>query len=235
MPRSESARRRRAIGSSCAISAVGFRTGSPASSRWWPGSILETAPGRIVGVAGESGSGKTTAVLTAIGYEPAAAVRLGGEAQPGRCADLPPRRGGAAPPLGQPDQLRRAGRRRRAQPRLSHRHAVARSAGGQPGTVAGAGAGPRPAISSRPCGCPTRRQMLRRYPHQCSGGQLQRIAIAMAIACDPEVIVCDEPTTGLDVTTQTEVVADADGIDPVATDVGHLHQSRSRPARRGGR
>ena len=46
-----------------------------------------------------------------------------------------------------------------------------------------------------------------RYPHQVSGGQLQRAMTAMAMSCRPDLIIFDEPTTALDVTTQVEVLA----------------------------
>jgi len=166
---------------------------------------LTLAKGEILGLIGESGAGKSTIGLAALGYARQGCRISGGEVIVDG-TDI----------VSQPARVKRQWRGRRVA-------YVAQSAA--------AAFNPALTIEKQVCEGPIRHGLMskeesrqwaitlfrsldlpdpenigKRYPHQLSGGQLQRAMAAMAMSCKPDLLVMDEPTTALDVTTQIEVL-----------------------------
>ncbi len=168
------------------------------------GCSLSVGEGEVVALVGESGCGKSMLALACLGLVPApgivrGSVRLAGREVVGRTdRELAALRGGGAAMIFQNPaaalnpfftvgaQLEEVVARHRGLSRREAREAVV--------------------AAFEDVRLPDPKLALGQYPHQMSGGQLQRVMIAMAVACRPVLLIADEPTTALDVTIQAQIV-----------------------------
>jgi oligopeptide/dipeptide ABC transporter ATP-binding protein len=177
---------------------------------------LAVPGGSVVGVVGESGCGKTTLGLAVLGLlgqartVTAGEIRLGGEligaAHVDETAGLRGTRVSFVPqdPFRSFDPLRRVGPQVR-RPLQLHRG------------LSPADADTRVADLLGRLGVNDPEAVMRRYPHELSGGLLQRATIATALSCEPELVIADEPTTALDALVQVQVI---DSFIPLVRELG---------------
>ncbi|MER7702501.1 ABC transporter ATP-binding protein [Kitasatospora sp. NPDC097605] len=161
--------------------------------------------GQALGIVGESGSGKSTVAFGLLGLHHGTGARIGGsvrvagvDAVTAEGADLRRLRGGLAAmvfqdPLSALDPYHAVGDQITEVVRV-HRKLSRRDAGKR-----------AVAVLDR-VGIPDAARRSRSRPHEFSGGMRQRVLIAMALACEPRLLVADEPTTALDVTVQAQVL-----------------------------
>jgi peptide/nickel transport system ATP-binding protein len=165
---------------------------------------LTVAPGEILGIVGESGSGKSMTALSIMQLLPTAAVWGGAITVAGR-------------DIGGLDEDALCAMRGRDMAMIFQEPMTAlnpvHTIGDQVAEtilihtdIGRRAARERAAEALARVGLPADRVSPGRYPHELSGGQRQRVAIAMAIALKPKLLIADEPTTALDVTTQAQIL-----------------------------
>ena len=179
------------------------------SGEWMPivqGVSLEVHRGEVLALIGESGAGKSTIALSSLAYARPGCRFTGGEV----LFD-------GAPLLDLSLEEKRGMRGRRvayiaqsAAAAFNIAHTLADQIAESPlvhGTMPRAEADAQMVELAGRMRLPEPECIARKYPHQVSGGQLQRLLAVMAMSCGPDLLVFDEPTTAIDVTTQVEVLA----------------------------
>ncbi|MEO4044734.1 ABC transporter ATP-binding protein [Hoeflea sp. CAU 1731] len=162
---------------------------------------LQLPPGGALGIVGESGSGKSLTCLSIMDLLPGALWQSAGSIRMNGAPLAPGRKGIRGrriamifqDPGATMNPLRRIG------PFLSGLVKLHRG-------LTGAAAEAEAVRLLDAVRMPAARERLRAYPHELSGGQNQRVMIAGALASDPEILLADEPTTALDVTTQAQIL-----------------------------
>ena len=165
---------------------------------------LEIARGEVLGLVGESGCGKSTVAFAMMNYLPGTAqvdgaVRFEGmDIAEFSDADLRELRGNRIAMVYQ-DPLTSLNPSMRIGPQIEEvlKHHL---------DMDGEAAQSRAVELFASVGLADPERIGARYPHELSGGQQQRVVIAMALACDPHLLIMDEPTTGLDVTTEATIL-----------------------------
>ncbi|MBN8494043.1 MAG: ABC transporter ATP-binding protein [Burkholderiales bacterium] len=173
------------------------------------GVSLQLQKGEIVGLVGESGSGKSVLSYALLGISDRAAKVTGGTALFGGMdllraseAELADLRGREISMIFQSPRtalnpIRRVGQQLQD---VLRRHAAA------PGVDLGKNLKERAVQALRDVAISDPERRIAAYPFEMSGGMCQRVMIALALACKPSLLIADEPTTGLDVTTQAAVM-----------------------------